>query len=323
MKIAVLGGGSWGTALALVGAGAGHSVTIHARDAATVGAINTGHENAKRLPGFALPETITAGSDLAAAVAGAGAIVSAVPAQATRDVLAALAPAPGVPVVLAAKGLERATGLTMSAVAADVLPGAPVAVLSGPGFAADVAAGLPTAVTIAALDVALADDLCAVFAGPAFRPYAETDVTGVEIGGAVKNVLAIAAGIVTGRNLGASAQAALIARGFAELRRLAVALGAEGETLMGLSGLGDLVLTCTSGQSRNFAYGERLGGGETAAEGVLVEGAATAAAAARLAAEHHVDMPVVAAVAAVIDGMLTVDGAIDGLLARPLKRERA
>lgn len=322
-RVAVLGGGAWGTALALVTAKAGRSVTLWARDPAAVRAINDRHENARRLPGVALPETIVATGDIGAAV-GADAVLAVVPAQTFREVMAAAAPnlAAGTPVVQCAKGLERTSGLTLSQVLEDVAPQARAAVLSGPGFASDVAAGLPTAVTVAAADEALARDLSNALATPAFRPYAETDVAGVEIGGAIKNVLAIAVGIVVGRGLGASASAAAIARGFAELRRLGTALGADGETLMGLSGLGDLVLTCTSGQSRNFAFGRRLGSGDKADAGDLVEGVPTAFAARDLARRLDVDMPIVEAVAAVLAGDLGVDDAIDGLLARPLKRER-
>jgi len=195
-------------------------------------------------------------------------------------------------------------------------------VLSGPGFALDVARGLPTAVTIAAADEALALDLCRHFGGASFRPYAETDIVGVEIGGAVKNVLAIAAGIVSARQLGASALAALIARAFAELRRLAAAEGARADTLMGLSGLGDLVLTCSNAQSRNFSFGVLIGaGGDRDAPHRLAEGIATAAAARALARRHGVEMPIVEAVAAILDGALSVDAAIEGLMARPIRRE--
>ena len=230
--------------------------------------------------------------------------------------------APGTPVVIAAKGLERATGKRLSEAVAEVAPRAPVAVLSGPSFAGDVARGLPTAVTIAARDESLALALCRTLASPAFRPYAEADIVGVEIGGAVKNVLAIAAGIVSGRHLGASASAALVARAFAELRRFGEAMGARPETLMGLSGLGDLVLTCSTPQSRNFSYGVMIGaGGNRDAPHPLVEGIATAAVTRALAREHRIEMPIVEAVAAILDGSLTVDAAVAALMARPLRRE--
>ncbi len=224
--------------------------------------------------------------------------------------------------VVAAKGLERGTDKRMSEVLTEVVPQAMPAVLSGPSFAADVARGLPTAVTIATHDERLALDLCRVFGCPTFRPYAETDMIGVEIGGAVKNVLAIAAGIVSGRHLGASALAALIARAFAELRRLGQTLGARPDTLMGLSGLGDLVLTCSGPQSRNFSYGALIGaGGDRSAPHPLVEGIATAAVARDLARHHAILMPIVEAVAAILDDTLTVEAAIDSLMTRPLKRE--
>jgi glycerol-3-phosphate dehydrogenase (NAD(P)+) len=321
-SIGILGGGAWGTALALTAARAGRSVRIWARDAATVSAIDTRHENLRYLPGIRL-DHVPATDSLAVALR-ADAIVLAVPAQATRAVAtsaAAYVPA-GTPLIVAAKGLERDTDRRLTEVLAEVVPQARAAVLSGPGFAMDVARGLPTAVTIAAGDEALALELCHAFASSAFRPYAETDMIGVEIGGAIKNVLAIAAGIVAGRELGASAHAALIARAFAELRRLGEALGARPDTLMGLSGLGDLVLTCSGPQSRNFAYGLHLGrGGDPAAPHALAEGIATAAVGRDLARRHGVSAPIIEAVAAIIDGTLTIEAAIEGLMSRPLKRE--
>jgi glycerol-3-phosphate dehydrogenase (NAD(P)+) len=227
---------------------------------------------------------------------------------------------PGTPVAICAKGLERGSAKRMSEVLAEAAPKVTAAVLSGPGFAMDVARGLPTAITIASADEAVADALSEALAGPSFRPYAATDVIGVEIGGAVKNVLAIAAGIVAGQRLGASAHAALIARGFAELRRLAEAMGARPETLMGLSGLGDLVLTASSPQSRNFSYGLSLGEGG-ARTGALVEGIETALVTRDLAAKLGVDMPIVSAVAGVLAGELAIPQAIAALMSRPLKRE--
>jgi glycerol-3-phosphate dehydrogenase (NAD(P)+) len=320
-RVSIVGGGAWGTALALVAARAGRSVMLYARDPATVAAINERHENVARLPGVKLAGPITATTDVLATVSG-DIIVLAVPAQRIRATLTAFAPhiMTGTPVVIAAKGLERGTDKRLSEVVADVAPMVEPAVLSGPSFAADVARGLPTAVTIAAADEALALDLCHALSTPAFRPYAETDIVGVEIGGAVKNVLAIAAGIVAGRRLGASASAALIARGFAELRRLAEALGAKPETLMGLSGLGDLALTCSSAQSRNFAHGLALG--ENRPEpATLAEGISTAAVARDLARHHAILMPIVEAVAAILDGDLEIDAAIESLMTRPIKRE--
>jgi len=323
-SIGILGGGAWGTALAIVAARAGRPVILWARDAGTVEAIAARHENPTYLPGVALDPVIVATADIAE-VATADAVILAVPAQQIRAVATLAAPhiAARTPLIVAAKGLERGTAQRMSEVVAESAPRATPAVLSGPSFASDVARRLPTAVTIAASDEALALDLCRAFGSPAFRPYAETDVVGVEIGGAVKNVLAIAAGIVVGRKLGASALAALTARGFAELRRLAEALGGKPETLMGLSGLGDLVLTCSGPQSRNFAYGETVGAGGSRAGSPhrLVEGIETAAVARDLARRNGVDVPVVEAVAAILDGTLSIDAATDGLMSRPLKRE--
>jgi glycerol-3-phosphate dehydrogenase (NAD(P)+) len=321
--IGIAGGGAWGTALALVAVRAGRRATIWARDAATVAALNDARENPRYLPGVPIDPAVSATGDIAAAAA-ADVVVLAVPAQTVRAVALALAPhlAPGTPVVVAAKGLERGTDKRMSEVVTDAVPQAMPAVLSGPSFAADVARGLPTAVTIATHDERLALDLCRVFGSPTFRPYAETDMIGVEIGGAVKNVLAIAAGIVSGKHLGASALAALIARSFAELRRLGQTLGARSDTLMGLSGLGDLVLTCSGPQSRNFSYGALIGaGGDRSAPHPLVEGIATAAVARDLARHHAILMPIVEAVAAILDEALTVEAAIDSLMTRPLKRE--
>ncbi len=321
-QIGVIGGGAWGTALALTAARAGRSVRLWARDRDTVAAIVERHENPRYLPGIRL-DHVPATDSLAVALR-ADAIVLAVPAQATRAVATAAAPyiPAGTPLIVAAKGLEHDTDRRLSEVIAEVAPDTRPAVLSGPSFAADVARGLPTAVTIAAADEALALTLCHALAGPGFRPYAETDVTGVEIGGAVKNVLAIAAGIVAGRDLGASALAALTARAFAELRRLGEVLGARPDTLMGLSGLGDLVLTCTSPQSRNFSYGVHLGrSGDPAAPHALAEGIATAAVARHLARQNGISTPIIDAVAAIVEHAITVNEAIDGLMSRPLKRE--
>ncbi len=321
--VGVLGGGAWGTALALVAARAGRGVRLWARDPATVAAIDGAHENPLHLPGIRL-DHIPATTNIAVALR-ADAIILAVPAQAIRGIAAIAAPylGRGVPLVVAAKGLERTTGKRMTEVIAETVPDAVPAVLSGPSFAMDVAQGLPTAVTIAAHNEATALALCHALGGTTFRPYAETDVTGVEIGGAVKNVLAIAAGIVAGRGLGASALAAMVARGFAELRRLGEALGARPETLMGLSGLGDLVLTASSPQSRNFAYGRQLGEapGDLSAPTATVEGIETAFVTRDLARRLRIEMPIVDAVAAVLARKLSIDAAIESLMTRPIKRE--
>jgi glycerol-3-phosphate dehydrogenase (NAD(P)+) len=272
-----------------------------------------------------LDDGIKVTRDLATA-ARADAILLVVPAQAMRAVCAALAQvltAP-TPLIACAKGIEHGTHKFMTEIIAECAAVAIPAILSGPSFAADVARGLPTAVTLAAADGKLAGDLAQAIASASFRPYHSTDVRGVEIGGATKNVLAIAAGIVTGRGLGASAAAALTTRGFAELVRFGKAYGAKPETMTGLSGLGDLILTCSSPQSRNFSFGVALGKGETldgAAHGKLAEGAFTAPVLLEMAREKNVDMPISAAVAAVLAEKLSVDAAIESLLTRPIKSE--
>lgn len=327
-SVGVVGGGAWGTALALAAARAGRSVTLWARDAAVVEAINGRSENPAHLPGVRLEPALAATADLARAAA-ADLVVLSTPAQTTRELAGALAPLmrPATPLLITAKGFEAGTGLLLADVVAQAAPAAVPAVLSGPSFAADVARSLPTAVTVAAADIALAEAVARALASPSFRPYASDDVTGVEVGGALKNVLAIASGIVIGRGLGASAQAALIARAFAELTRLAVALGGRAETLTGLSGFGDLVLTATSRQSRNFTFGVALGEGGSATalsdRGPLVEGAKTAPVALAMARRLGIDAPVTAAVAALVEGRAGVDQVIGELLARPLKRETA
>ncbi|MAW88955.1 MAG: glycerol-3-phosphate dehydrogenase [Phyllobacteriaceae bacterium] len=323
LKIAVLGGGAWGTALAVTMARAGLEPALWARDAATVAEINNRRTNSRYLPGITLQPGIAATADAAEALRDAQIVLAVVPAQTLRDALSGLKETipPGIPIVLCAKGIERTTGLLMSDIAADVLPANPVAALSGPSFASDVARGLPTAVTVAAGNETLARDLAARLSAPAFRCYASDDLKGVEVGGALKNVLAIAAGSIHGAGLGASAQAAAITRGFVELRRIGAALGGRPETMMGLSGLGDLILTCGSEQSRNFAYGVALGRGESLDNRPLAEGAATAGIAARIASERNIEAPICDAVAAVLDGRLTVRAAMEALLARPLKTE--
>jgi glycerol-3-phosphate dehydrogenase (NAD(P)+) len=326
-RVAVLGAGAWGTALALVAARAGCAAVVWGRDGATLEAVRHGG-NPRHLPGIAFDVRLEATEDLAAAVARADLVVSAVPAQATRGLcadLARLAPV-AVPVVVAAKGIEHGTRALMTEVVAATLPAATPAVLSGPSFAVDVARGLPTALTVAASDAATAERIAAALRSASFRPYASADPVGVQVGGALKNVLAIGCGIVVGRGLGASAQAALTARGFAELGRLGRALGADPETLMGLSGLGDLVLSASSRQSRNFALGIGIGEGQplaalTGTGAKLAEGVHTAAVALDLAESRGVDMPITAAVAAVLAGTLTVDEATEQLMRRPLRRE--
>jgi glycerol-3-phosphate dehydrogenase (NAD(P)+) len=319
-RIAVVGAGAWGTALAAVAGRAGRRVTLWARDAAAVAAIMATRE-APRLPGVKLDPSIAVTGALTA-LAHADAVLLVVPAQELRVAATALAPhlKDSVPVVACAKGIERDSRKFMTEVIAESLPTATPAILSGPSFASDVARGLPTAVTLACADDGIAAALARALGSPTFRPYHTTDVRGVEIGGAAKNVLAIAAGIVQGRRLGASATAALVTRGFAELARFGRAYGARTETLTGLSGLGDLVLTCSSPQSRNFSLGVALGEGRAAPE-KLAEGASTAAVLAEMANERQVEMPIAAAIAAVLDGGLSVDAAIESLLTRPFRAE--
>lgn len=323
----VIGGGAWGTALAQVCARAGLSVTLWAREAEVVEAVNANHENTLFLSGVALDPRITA-TDQMADLASCDLILAVAPAQHLRSVLASLAAVarPGLPVVLCAKGVEQGSLKLMTEVAAEVIPQAQIAVLSGPSFAGEVASGLPTAVTLACADEALGRALAETLATPTFRPYLADDLLGAEIGGAVKNVLAIACGIVEGRGLGRSAHAALITRGFAEMTRMAVALGGRPETVAGLCGLGDLVLTCSSPQSRNMSVGLALGLGQTleaALSGKLsvAEGVASAPAVRALAAKLGVEAPICEAVAAILAGEVEVDAAIAGLLSRPLKSE--
>ncbi|MBZ9989768.1 NAD(P)H-dependent glycerol-3-phosphate dehydrogenase [Mesorhizobium sp. BH1-1-5] len=321
-RVAVLGGGAWGTALALAMLRAGHDVRLYARDAETVAAVARG-ENPRYLPGIQIAPGIAATSDMAAALDGADCVLAVTPAQSLRAVLAnARNHVPqGAPLVLCAKGIERETGALLSAIVTESLPDNPVAALSGPSFASDVARGLPTAVVVAARDGDLAAELAARFSAENLRCYSSDDLIGVEIGGALKNVFAIAAGAVTGAGLGASAQAAMVTRGFVELRRIGAAFGARPETLMGLSGLGDLLLTCSSAQSRNFAYGLALGQGKPLAGLPLAEGVPTASIAARIAAERQIDAPIISAVAAILDGKVTIGQAVTALMTRPLKTE--
>jgi len=322
--IAVLGAGAWGTALANCAARDGRDVVLWMRNAGIAAAMRTWRES-PRLRGFEIDECVTPTAELDD-VAAADTVLVVVPAQALRAVVAALPRLrPGVPVVACAKGIERGTQRFMTEIIAECVPGVVPAILSGPSFADDVARGQPTAVTLAAPDEAVAAALARALGSATFRPYHSTDVRGVEIGGAAKNVLAIAAGIVAGRGLGASAAAALTTRGFAELIRFGRAYGARIETLIGLSGLGDLILTCSSAQSRNFSLGVALGKGEApelAPEGEkLAEGAFTASVLVEMAAARGVDMPIAGAVAAILDKRLGVDDAIEALLTRPFRAE--
>jgi glycerol-3-phosphate dehydrogenase (NAD(P)+) len=320
-SIAVVGAGAWGTALAGVAARAGREVVLCARSPAVAAGIAATRRNPK-LPGATLDTSVEVTDDIGLA-AQAELILIATPAQNLRAAVIALAPhlAGATPIVACAKGIERGTHKFMTEVIAEAAPNARPAILSGPSFAEDVARGLPTAVTLAANDAELASHLVQALGSATFRPYHTSDVRGVEIGGAAKNVLAIAAGIVAGKKFGASALAALTTRGFSELVRLGRACGARSETLAGLSGLGDLILTCSTLQSRNFALGLALGRGEAKPRDKLAEGEFTAPVLMELAAAQGVDMPVSNAVADILRGAVTIDDAIESLLTRPFKAE--
>ena len=326
-SIGIIGGGAWGTALAQTARAAGNAVTIWAREPEVAADINTNHRNELYLPGVDLDPGLVATGDLAA-IAGHDTILLVAPAQHLRSVARELSGriSPGTTLVICAKGLEQQSGKLLGQALAETLPEAELAILSGPSFAADVARGLPTAVTLAIADPDKGRRLAERLSGRHFRIYWSDDLIGTQLGGAVKNVLAIAAGIVDGRGLGASAHAALVSRGFAELRRFGEALGARTETLMGLSGLGDLLLTCGSPQSRNMSLGRALGQGRTLEEVLgsrrsVAEGVYTAAAVVRRAHELGLEMPISEAVCAIVEGRLSVDAAIDALLSRPLKPE--
>ncbi len=326
-RLEVIGAGAWGTSLALTAARAGHPVRLWAREKEVVDSMSARRENKLFLPGVELPASIEATGDLRSAVTGAEALLIAAPTQHLRvllEAVAGLAPE-GIPLVVCAKGIERISGKLVTEVFCEAAPGFEPAILSGPSFAMDAALGLPTAVTIAArFDIA--QRLQATLSHATFRPYASDDLIGVALGGAAKNVYAIACGIVDGMGLGESARAALLTRGFAELARLGLALGAKTETLMGLSGLGDLVLTATSPHSRNFRFGREIGRGRNIAElrapgQPLVEGDETAAALVIRARAEKIELPVAEAVASVLDGSLPLDATIARLMSRPLKPE--
>ena len=322
-RIGILGAGAWGTALANACARAGRLVELYDEDPEVMAELREQRTNSKRLPGITLADAV-APSESFEDVAAHDALLLAVPTQHFRALCTELAPhvADGTPLVACAKGIERGTGKFITEIIEELIPAAPRAILSGPSFASDVARGLPAAVTVAAHEDGLAATLAETLSSPTFRIYHSTDVRGAEIGGAAKNVLAIAAGIVAGRELGASALAALITRGFAELMRFGRAYGARPETLMGLSGLGDLILTCSTPQSRNFSLGMAIGRGEKIApeSSQLVEGAFTAPILVELARKKNVDMPVAEAVERVLSGA-EVGEAIEQLLARPIKAE--
>jgi glycerol-3-phosphate dehydrogenase (NAD(P)+) len=326
-SVSIVGGGAWGTALAQTLSHGDVSIRIWAREREIVDDINTRHVNRTFLPGVDLSPSIRATHDLAS-VAHADAILAVAPAQHLREVMKTLAKqiAPDTPVIICAKGIEQSTGKFMGDVLEEVAPHVVRVVLSGPSFAADVARGLPSALTLACRNETVGRALAAALSSRQMRLYWSSDVLGAELGGAVKNVLAIAAGIVEGRGLGASAHAAIVTRGFAELRRFGEAMGARPETLLGLSGLGDLILTCGSSQSRNMSLGRALGEGRTLSEilggrAAVTEGIYTCKALVRLAHQHGIDMPIAEAVDGIIEGRLLVDEAITALMQRPLKAE--
>ena len=326
-SVGIVGGGAWGTALAQTARLAGREVLLWALEADVVAEINSRHANTPFLPGVPLDPALRATVTLAE-VAVCDAVLMVVPAQHVRTIAGQLTPylSRGKPVVMCAKGLEQSTGKLMGEVMAEALPAATQAVLSGPSFAADVARGLPAAGTIATAEESLGQQLAVALGYRNLRIYWSGDLIGVQLGGALKNVLAIAAGIVHGRGLGASAHAALVTRGFAELRRFGSALGAKPETLMGLSGLGDLLLTCGSPQSRNMSLGHALGEGKSLKSVLesrrsVAEGVYTAAAVTRVAGRHGIEMPICEAVHAIVGDKVSIDAAIDALLSRPFKAE--
>ncbi len=323
-KFGVVGAGAWGTALAQMLASDGSAVTLWAREPEVAQSINQTHENSLFLKGLPLSATIRATNDVSD-LDGAGALLIVTPAQHMRASLAAI-PVGKRPLILCSKGLESGTMQMMSEVAHEVHPDAPILVLSGPTFAHEVAAGLPTAVTFACEDDALGESLARAIRRPAFRPYLSGDVIGAEIGGAIKNVIAIACGVVEGAGLGQNARASLITRGFAEMTRFGMAKGGKAETLAGLAGLGDLVLTCSSTSSRNFSLGKGLGEGRSAEElladrHTVAEGAFSAPVVLEAAENMGIDMPIVAAVNQLLSGAAAVSEVIAGLLSRPLRSE--
>ena len=324
MRLGVIGGGAWGTALAQIASNGGRETLLWALEPEVVEAVNGRHENPIFLPDVRLNSAIRATSDLAE-LAACDAWLVVTPAQHMRSVLERAADC-DIPLVLCSKGIEEKSGQFLHSVVKETCPHAQIAVLSGPTFATEVAKGLPTAVTLAAEDGALAEQLRDRIKQPTFRIYVSADVAGAEIGGAVKNVLAIACGVVEGKGLGQNARAALIGRGFAEMTRFGLAFGARRETLAGLSGLGDLVLTCSSISSRNYSLGKGIGEGRSASEllsdrKTVAEGAFTAPVLARLAKEKGIEMPIVDAVDALIAGRANVDEALGALLSRPSKAE--
>lgn len=326
-SVGIVGAGAWGTALAITARRAGRDVLIWAYEPETLEEINQRHRNTTYLPGIELDPAIEATARFNE-VATCDVLLIVTPAQHVRGIGAELAPyvKAGQPLVICSKGIEQSTGKLMSQLLTEVVPSASIAILSGPSFAAEIAQGLPAALTLAVADETLGSALAHALSHPPFRCYWSSDLAGAQIGGAIKNVYAIGAGIVAGKELGASAHAALVTRGFAEMTRFATALGAQRETLSGLSGLGDLILTCGSPQSRNMSLGFALGQGRSLGEVLkprfsVTEGLYTAGAVVEIAAVRNIDMPIAQAIHAVISGLATVDEAIEALLARPLRPE--
>lgn len=321
-KICVIGSGAWGSALACVAVRAGHEVVIWGRTPETISEINATHTNSKYLDNLKIEKSIIATTDLAQAITGSDVVLLSIPTQTLSSRLDEISEYVGAAIlVTCCKGIDRETGKLPAELVAQAFAQNSVGVLSGPSFAADVVANLPTAVTVASQKEGIADILAGQLSTDTFRCYAATDIKGVELGGALKNVLALAVGAVRGMGLGASAEAALMARGFAELQRLAIALGAKPVTLSGLSGFGDLVLTCSSPQSRNFSYGMVMGKGDSLEGLKLAEGAHTAGVALKIADEHGIDVPIITAIVNVLDKKTTAREAVHSLLTRPLKRE--
>ena len=319
-KIAIIGAGSFGTALAVALAAQGRTCVLWGRDAGLMERMTRERENPRYLAEVRLDERITPTADLAD-LAGAGAVLIALPAQNLRGFLSDKPVLPNAPMVLCAKGIEVKTGLLQSQILAEFHKDAQIAVISGPGFANEIAAGLPAALTLGCTDAQIGRNLQTLFSGTQLRFYLSDDVIGVQLGGALKNVIALAAGLNAGADLGASAGAALITRGMAELSRLAVALGARRETLMGLSGFGDLVLSCTSAQSRNFQFGEALARSNKFLGEQTFEGVATAFACLTLAEVAGVDIPIIATMAQILERKMDVKQALTVLMARPLRDE--
>lgn len=322
-QIAVLGAGAFGTAMACVAARKGNNTLLWGRDKSICKEINTSNTNSKYLGETILPKNIEANSDLHDVLKSATTILLAIPAQTISSITQEIKKhiSSETSIVLCTKGIDQKTGLLPSQTIAQILPEANISALSGPSFASDIAKGLPTAITIASNTISNAQTLASIISDPAFRLYASDDLVGVELGGALKNVIAVAVGVCRSMQLGASAEAALIARGFAELTRLATKLGAQQNTLSGLSGLGDLVLTCSSPKSRNFSYGMSLGSQADLSKLPLAEGAFTASIANKLAIKNNVDCPIIAMVASMVAGEMNSREAVQKLLSRPLRQE--